>query len=763
MFVYGSSYEYLTVIESVYDTWQIGGWDMADFLNGLNKEQRAAVEQIEGPLLIMAGAGSGKTKALTCRIAYMLKQGINPRKILAITFTNKAAQEMRERVHSLVGAEAEHIWMYTFHSFGARFLRSEIEKYPPYNSQFTIYDSDDSKQLIKNILKEMNLDDKQFQPSSIQSHISGAKNRLLTAKAFRASIGDNFFAQRIADIYDRYDAEMKQNNALDFDDLLLVTTSLLQKKEIRTKWQDRFHYILIDEYQDTNYAQYLMAKYIAGDRQNICVVGDADQSIYSWRGADIRNIIDFKKDYADAKIIKLEQNYRSTDTILKAANAVIKNNTDRPPKKLWTENKKGALIQRFEAMDEHEEADFIVSSMKKEHDTNHIPYGDMAILYRMNAQSRILEESLVRKGIAYTMVGGVRFYDRAEIKDIMAYLKVLGNSRDTVSLQRIINVPKRGIGNTTVEKLMAFAEEQGISLFEAIMAVEESPLTKGTKDKVQKFSALIFSLINAVAEGDVFHLIETVMAETGYLHMLREQQDPQAQSREENLGELLSVAKDFTRNNPDGDLIAFLEQVALVNDVDNYEGENEKVTLMTLHSAKGLEFPIVYMAGLDEGVFPGARSLMDESAVEEERRLCYVGITRARKKLYITNTRMRTMYGQLKPYTPSRFLDEIPFSLVEEIKVEEEQRRKTKVMHRYNRFASEKALSTAAYSGVPKSKSKTARYDWKEGDKVVHKLWGHGVVVAISGEGKSMTLKLQFPGQQVRQVMVAFAPIEKEE
>ena len=734
---------------------------MAEFLDSLNKEQRAAVQQIDGPLLIMAGEGSGKTKALTCRIAYMLEKGIDPHKILAITFTNKAAQEMRERVHNLVGSEAEYIWMYTFHSFGARFLRREIQNYPPYTSQFTIYDSDDTKQLIKNILKEMNLDDKQFQPNAVAGHISSAKNRLLGPAAYWKAVGDNFFAQRIADIYDRYDAAMKRNNALDFDDLLLVTTGLLKKKEIREKWQNRFHYILIDEYQDTNHAQYLMARYIAGNRQNICAVGDADQSIYSWRGADLRNILDFQKDYPDAKIIKLEQNYRSTKVILQAANEVIKNNLDRPSKRLWTQNEKGALIQHFEAVDEHEEANYIVSSMKKNHEQNRVPYGNMAILYRMNAQSRILEEALVRRGIAYTMVGGVRFYDRAEIKDIMAYLKVLGNMRDDISLRRIINTPKRGIGATTVEKLSEYASEHGISLFEAVMAAEDTNVTSSARQKLQKFSALIFGLLNAVSEGDVFQLIQKVLDDTGYLRNLQKSDDPQSESREENLGELLSVARDFMRNNPDGDLTAFLEQVALVNDVDNYDGEDDKVTLMTLHSAKGLEFPVVYIAGMDEGIFPGVRSLMNDTAMEEERRLCYVGITRARQKLYLTNTRMRTMYGKLKPYTPSRFLKEIPSDLVQQVEVEESQRRKTQVMRRYDTYAS--AVSTAAYSGIPKNRSQGARYDWKAGDKVIHKLWGKGKVLSVSGTGKSMILKLQFPGQQVRQVMAAFAPLEKED
>ena len=739
---------------------------MQNYLETLNPRQKEAVETIQGPVLIMAGAGSGKTKALTCRIAYMLEQGIYPDEILAITFTNKAAQEMRERVHQLVGPEADRIWMYTFHSFGARFLRREISNYPPYTDKFTIYDSDDSKTLVKNVLKELNLDDKQFQPNVMQNHISNAKNQLIDAKTFRRRAGNNFFAQKVADVYELYDKHMKANNALDFDDLLFITTKLLSDETIRNRWQGRFHYILIDEYQDTNHAQYLMAKYIAGKTQNICAVGDADQSIYSWRGADLRNIMDFQKDYPQAKIIKLEQNYRSTQVILDAANAVIQNNPDRPSKRLWTENNGGGHLKHYTAQDEHNEADFIVSTMKKEHDENHRPYGDMAVLYRMNAQSRVIEESLVRKGIGYTMVGGTRFYDRAEIRDMMAYLKVINNFRDNISLARIINVPKRGIGATTVQKLMDYANEGGMSLFEGMMAVEGSTISSAAQQKLHNFSAMIFDFLNASSEMTVFELIQKIMTDTKYLEQLHESKDPQAQSREENLGELLSVAKDFHEEQPEGGLPEFLEKVALVNDVDTYQGDNDRVTLMTIHSAKGLEFPLVFLPGMDEGIFPGVRSLMNESALEEERRLCYVAITRAKEQLYLSNAHMRTMYGQMKPYVESRFLKEIPADLMDPIVTDEEENRKRMnqmLRRRQSEQRSRLALSEQTVVNKPRRNSVKARYDWKVGDIAVHTMWGKGKVVAVMGSDTKMMLKIEFPGNKVRQVMVAFAPITKEE
>ena len=735
-----------------------------NYLETLNTEQKKAVQQIDGPVLIMAGAGSGKTKALTCRIAYMLEQGISPHEILAITFTNKAAQEMRERVHNLVGNDAEKIWMYTFHSFGARFLRREIKGYSTYTDRFTIYDSDDSKQLIKNILKELNLDDKQYPPKSIQTRISNAKNALQGPEDFRMETGGNFYSEKVADVYDLYDRYMKQNNALDFDDLLFVTTKLLSQEEIRSRWQNRFGYILIDEYQDTNHAQYLMAKYIAGKWQNICAVGDADQSIYSWRGADLRNIMDFRKDYPKAKIIKLEQNYRSTRTILDAANAVIKNNIDRPAKNLWTENNTGEAIQKYVSEDEHGEADFIVETMMKEHRENDVPYGSMAVLYRMNAQSRVIEESMVKRGIAYTMVGGTRFYDRAEIRDILAYLKLIANFRDNISLMRVINMPKRGIGQVTIQKLDDFADAKNISMFESIMNIEEADISASAKLKLQDFSALIFNLLNAATECDVFDLIQKIIKDTGYISMLRESKDPQSQSREENLGELLNVAKDFAREMPDGSLPEFLEKVALVNDVDSFEEQEDRVTLMTMHSAKGLEFPVVFLPGMDEGIFPGVRSLMDPTALEEERRLCYVAITRAKEKLYISTSNMRTMYGELKPYIASRFLDEIPSDLMKEIRVNKNEAKRRTYIRNDMQQRSKWALSEASDFHKPVvKKSVKARFDWQVGDKVSHRMWGKGEVIEVSGAGKNMMLKLSFPGNQIRQVMVAFAPIEKED
>lgn len=737
---------------------------MSNYLDTLNPEQRSAVLQTKGPVLILAGAGSGKTKALTCRIAHMLEEGIPPWKILAITFTNKAAKEMRERIHTLIGDEAEKLWMYTFHSFGARFLRREIEAMPPYTSRFTIYDADDAKSVVKQIIKEMNLDDKQFQPQAVAGRISNAKNALLSPAAYARETGGNFFAEKVAEIYAEYDKRLKKNNALDFDDLLFLTTKLLEREEIRKKWQDRFHYILIDEYQDTNHAQYLMAKYIAGDRQNICAVGDADQSIYSWRGADMRNILEFQKDYPTAKVVKMEQNYRSTKTILTAANAVIKNNVDRPSKRLWTENETGEHIQHYRASDEREEADYIARTMREEHAKGR-SYSDMAVLYRMNAQSRSLENALNAKGIGYTMVGGVRFFERAEIKDIMAYLRVLANFRDDVSLRRIINVPRRGIGDTTVEKLATFASERGLSLFEAIMASEEAPLPTAAKQKLQKFSALIFEFLNAAADPDIFRLIETVVQGVKYSDYLAEMKEPEERKheREENIGELFNVAREFAEEHPGGTLDEFLEQNALVSDMDSYEEEGGKVTLMTIHSAKGLEFPLVFLAGLDEGIFPGVRSLMEADKLEEERRLCYVAITRAKEKLYVTNTTMRSMYGQTKPYTPSRFLDEIPADLMDDVERDEEETQRD-IRRRCDSQASKYALSRSYEFERPKrmEAKSGAVYDWKVGDTVRHRMWGKGKVIAVSGEGRKMMLKLEFPGQQIRQVMVAYAPLTKE-
>lgn len=732
---------------------------MNPIFDTLNDRQCEAVKHTEGPLLITAGAGSGKTKVLTCRIAHLLELGVAPYRILAITFTNKAAKEMKERVTNLVGAQADSIWLSTFHSFCAKLLRFEVDGFHGYTRNFTIYDSSDQLVLVKDCLKKLNLDDKQFMPRSVLGTISSAKNVLMDAKAFAAQASD-FYEQKVADVYALYQEKLRENNAVDFDDLLFLAVRLLQEKEeVREKYQSRFQYILVDEYQDTNHAQYALTKILAARWRNICVVGDADQSIYAWRGADIRNIIDFTRDYPDAASIKLEQNYRSTKTILHAANAVIDNNESRPKKTLWTENPAGNKIIHYQAQTEHDEADYIAGVIYNRHEISHEPYGDMAILFRTNAQSRVLEEKLMRYAIPYTMVGGTKFYDRKEIKDVLAYLRLLYNPEDSLSLTRIINVPKRNIGATTMEHVAAYAEEQGISLFEALSSTDEIPVTKRARTSLENFAAMIFDLLNDIEGKDVLSLIETVIKETGYGDMLDKEaeHDPQGESRKENVGEFLSVAKDYMDSNPDGNLQDFLENVALVSDVDDFESSDSKVTLMTLHAAKGLEFPVVFLTGLDEGLFPHSRTLLDPAQVEEERRLAYVGITRAERQLYVTNAITRTMYGRISAYMPSRFLAEIPPQLMEDYhrKSVMPQSRTTAVPGKQR----VSILTKPVASSLPKKHAVTDTF--AKGDKVRHKIWGIGTVLDVIGEGPNMQMKIQFPTKGVRQVVVKYAPLEK--
>lgn len=732
---------------------------MNPIFDTLNDRQCEAVKHTEGPLLITAGAGSGKTKVLTCRIAHLLELGVAPYRILAITFTNKAAKEMKERVTNLVGAQADSIWLSTFHSFCAKLLRFEVDGFHGYTRNFTIYDSSDQLVLVKDCLKKLNLDDKQFMPRSVLGTISSAKNVLMDAKAFAANASD-FYEQKVADVYALYQEKLRENNAVDFDDLLFLAVRLLQEKEdVREKYQSRFQYILVDEYQDTNHAQYALTKILAARWRNICVVGDADQSIYAWRGADIRNIIDFTRDYPDAASIKLEQNYRSTKTILHAANAVIDNNESRPKKTLWTENPAGNKIIHYQAQTEHDEADYIAGVIYNRHEISHEPYGDMAILFRTNAQSRVLEEKLMRYAIPYTMVGGTKFYDRKEIKDVLAYLRLLYNPEDSLSLMRIINVPKRNIGATTMEHVAAYAEEQGISLFEALSSTDEIPVTKRARTSLENFAAMIFDLLNDIEGKDVLSLIETVIKQTGYGDMLDKEaeHDPQGESRKENVGEFLSVAKDYMDSNPDGNLQDFLENVALVSDVDDFESSDSKVTLMTLHAAKGLEFPVVFLTGLDEGLFPHSRTLLDPSQVEEERRLAYVGITRAERQLYVTNATTRTMYGRISAYMPSRFLAEIPPQLMEDYhrKSAMPQSRTTAVPGKQR----VSILTKPVASSLPKKHAVTDTF--AKGDKVRHKIWGIGTVLDVIGEGPNMQMKIQFPTKGVRQVVVKYAPLEK--
>ena len=728
---------------------------MQSLLDGLNREQQQAVQHTEGPLLILAGAGSGKTKVLTVRIAYLLAQGVNPYEILAITFTNKAAKEMKSRVEGLVGDVANRIWLSTFHSFCAKFLRFELDNFLGYNSNFTIYDTSDSQVVIKAALKALNLDDKYYPVGAMISAISDAKNKLMFASDYRKEARD-FYQQKVADVYEYYERELRKNNALDFDDLLLVAVKLLQSNAaVLEKYSKRFKYVMIDEYQDTNHAQYLLAYLLSSHWKNIAVVGDADQSIYAWRGADIQNILDFEKDYPNCTSIKLEQNYRSTKIILDAANAVIDNNEGRPEKNLWTDKVEGAKIQHFTAQSEHEEAAFIGDTIVKKHDIHGVPYGDMAILYRTNAQSRVLEEALIKRALPYTMVGGTKFYDRKEIKDVLAYLRVLYNPFDDLSLLRIINVPKRSIGATTVSKLQDYARENGTSLFMTLTQLHLVDTIKGkTKEKLEEFGILIFTLVAEMDDKSVLDILEAILDRTGYLAQLEESTDPQDQARAENIGELLSVAKDFQDTNPTGTVEDFLEQVALVNDVDSFEQEESKVTLMTLHAAKGLEFPIVFLGGLEEGLFPHSRTLMNPEEIEEERRLAYVGITRAEKELYISNATTRTVFGRTSSYLPSRFIDEIPAELVDSLRAKRRTPDDIKpTVPRHMSVASRPVTKPIIRNEVIA--------DWKVGDTAIHSKWGNGKVVNVSGEGAGMKLTIEFPTQGVRVVMAKFAPVKK--
>lgn len=739
-----------------------------DCTYGLNPQQAEAVINTEGPMLIMAGAGSGKTKVLTCRVANLLQKGVRPYRILAITFTNKAAAEMRERVNNMSGPAAKDVWLFTFHAFCARFLRMEIDKLPGYGGNFAIYDTADSQNLIKQILKEMNLDDKRFQPSGILSRISNAKNALQDAAAFARQAGD-FYEQKVADIYSRYEQKLQLNNALDFDDLLMLSIKLLQEnKEVREKYQDRFDYLLVDEYQDTNHAQYLLTKFLAAKHRNICVVGDADQSIYGWRGADIQNILDFERDYPDAKVIKLEQNYRSTQIILDAANAVIENNTGRKPKNLWTENKSGADIIYFQAVDERDEARFVIEQLQNLQRTENKKLGDMAILYRTNTQSRIFEEMLIKSGISYNMVGGLKFYERKEIKDIIAYLRVIFNPADSLSLLRIINVPKRGIGDASLAKIQAYAAANNVSLFEAVSnAAAIDGLSSRFVSKLDDLAGIIFELMNLANEAPVEDLIDRVLRDTGYLEELENERTPQAQSRIDNLHELISVAQEFAASEEENNLENFLAHVALVSDIDDTELGEDAITLMTLHSSKGLEFPVVFLVGMEEGLFPHARTLMDETEIEEERRLCYVGITRAKEKLFLSSTKMRTIYGNTVTYPPSRFLQEIPARLVKTIKRQERfsaLENFKQVSEKYSARPQKPASTFNPHSFMPQKPAAAAGGTgtrFNTGDRVSHSKWGEGMVVSVKDSPDGQEVKVAFAGAGVRSLLTKYAVLKK--
>ena len=742
---------------------------MTDTMQGLNKEQLDAVQTINGPMLILAGAGSGKTKVLTCRIAHLLQQGVRPYRILAITFTNKAAAEMRERVDRMAGAAARDVWLFTFHAFCARLLRYELENLNGYANNFAIYDTSDSKNLIKQVLKEMNLDEKRFPLQAIISNISNAKNALLLPDAY-AREASGYYEQQVAKIYDAYQKKLQANNAVDFDDLLLLALRLLQENPaVREKYQRKFDYLMVDEYQDTNHAQYLLTKLLAASHRNICVVGDADQSIYGWRGADIQNILDFEKDYPDAKLVKLEQNYRSTQVILDAANAVIDNNSGRKPKNLWTANGNGSEIIYYQANDERDEARYVIENMQKLQLNEGAKLGDMAVLYRTNAQSRVFEEMLIKSGIAYTMVGGTKFYERKEIKDALAYLRLLYNPHDSLSLLRIINVPRRGIGDATLARLQEYANASGQSLFEVVTNAADVPgLASRFANKLDELSGLLFELMGEAADVPVKQLLDDVLLKTGYLEELQSSKDPQDESRVENLKEMLSVTEEFAvkceRNGEEPTLENFLADVALVADIDDAELGEEAVTLMTLHSAKGLEFPDVFLVGMEEGIFPHSRTLMNENEneIEEERRLCYVGITRAEKHLFLSNARTRTIYGRTQYYTPSRFLQEVPRNLVHVIKRPVVQRpAMTSQVHKPTAKENANWFEQHKASFFPRESSAAAGCSFHVGDKVMHKKWGAGTIVTAKDADDGQEVTVAFAGGGIRSLLTKYAKLEK--
>ena len=746
-------------------------------LNGMNPKQKEAVLATEGPLLIMAGAGSGKTRVLTHRMAYLLQEKlVNPWNILAITFTNKAAKEMKERVTRLVGTAGSDMWVSTFHSMCVRILRREAEQIG-YSRNFTICDQSETETLMKRIVKEKNLDSKKFEPRAILGKISNAKNELLTPEEY-ANMTGNYFDNIVAECYGAYQRHLKNAQSMDFDDLIMQAVKLFEKyPETLAYYQNKFHYIHVDEYQDTNFAQYKLVQLLADKFNNICVVGDADQSIYGWRGADMANIMNFEKDYSSAKVVLLEQNYRSTKTILKAANGVIQNNTNRKDKKLWTDNGEGEKITYYRAQSEHDEARFIVSTMQQQVQEKGRKYGDFAILYRTNAQSRVIEDTLIKSNIRYKMVGGHKFYDRKEIKDVMAYLRLISNPADDLSFNRIINVPKRGIGGVSLQKLYDFSDIYDYSYLDAAKNVSLSPLTGKAATEIGKFAKMLTDLQQMAEFVSVTEIVEQMLEKTGYITSLQQENTLESETRIANINEFLSVTQEFDKlTNGESNLTDFLTDLALVSDLDQVEEEPQsEVTLMTLHAAKGLEFPVVFVIGMEEGIFPSFRSLMEEAEMEEERRLAYVGITRAEQELFITNAYSRLLYGRTQNNPPSRFMQEMdadvleyansanrmsPPSVTAQPASTYRQRWKT---NRYEHAVSqtyEPAQPTQSVS--QQGNSGADKLGWNVGDKAVHKKWGTGMVVQMTGEGDGLQLDIAFKDIGIKRLLASFAPIEKE-
>lgn len=741
------------------------------YLQDLNPVQQEAVKSGEGPLLILAGAGSGKTRVLTYRIAHLIAKGVEPWNILAITFTNKAAKEMRERVLALIGSEAQGLWVATFHAACVRILRREIDKLPGYTRSFVIYDPGDQLTLIKECLKEINLDDKKFAPRAVLGAISDAKNKLMDVSSYKANANE-FFSNRVAEVYRLYQRKLSANNALDFDDIIMLTVKLFREfPEVLHYYQEKFRYIMVDEYQDTNHAQYILVNLLAKKYRNLCVVGDDDQSVYGWRGADVQNILDFERDYPEAKILKLEQNYRSSQRILKAANAVVCNNFNRKGKSLWTENDEGECISIYHATNEHDESRFIREQIRLLRDTEGRNYNDFAILYRTNAQSRVIEEHLLKEGIPYKIYSGTKFYERLEIKDILAYLRLIHNPADRVSFSRVVNVPKRGIGTKSLDKILEYAEEQGMTIIDALSEAAYIPgLQPKAANTLLDFYKLILKFQSEAEKGvPVTKLTEQILEETGYMEALRIENTIEAEARIENLSEFLSVTAEYDQNMEeyleDSDfneeqnqivLGGFLEQVSLVAEIDKYDEAEDAVKLMTMHSAKGLEFPVVFAAGLEDGIFPSSRNLIEQHLLEEERRLCYVTITRAKEKLYISHAEQRMIYGRTQESLPSRFLKEIPEELVEGEKqkiavIDNSRNKKNHSADRMN-FGSWKEKSS------PVVTSETGLFH--VGDKVDHAKFGKGIVMSVKGEGEDAEITVVFSGE-VKKLIAAYAKLVK--
>jgi DNA helicase II / ATP-dependent DNA helicase PcrA len=737
-------------------------------LNGLNPEQQSAVKATDGPLLLMAGAGSGKTRVLTHRIAYLIvEKRVNPYNILAITFTNKAAREMKERIGKMMGGAAEEIWISTFHSMCVRILRRDIDRLG-FNRNFTILDSGEQQSVVKAILKDKNIDPKKFDPRAILGSISSAKNELIEPEEYAKSAG-GYFEQVVSDVYEEYQKRLRRNQSLDFDDLIMMTIQLFKRvPEVLEYYQRKFQYIHVDEYQDTNKAQYLLVKLLANRFRNLCVVGDSDQSIYRWRGADIANILSFEKDYPNASVILLEQNYRSTKRILLAANKVIANNMNRKAKNLWTENPEGNKLVYYRADSEQGEAQFVAGKIKELTRDGKYKLSDIAILYRTNAQSRVMEEVLLKSNIQYSIVGGTKFYDRKEIRDILAYLRLISNPDGDLNLQRVINVPKRGIGSSSLDKIANFAAMHDLSLFQALDSVELIGLSPKITKAALVFRDLIHNYTQMQEYLSVTELVEEVLEKTGYREMLKAEKSLEAQSRLENLEELLSVTKNFEETNEDKSLTAFLTDLALVADIDSMDDDNEKadsIVLMTLHSAKGLEFPVVFLIGMEEGVFPHSRSLTEEAEMEEERRLAYVGITRAEQTLFLTNAQMRTLFGRTNMNPASRFISEIPEELLEG--VEPEKKMNTPFGSSGRSFGSSGTTfgNQAPRKPVMRPVAATTGGDtigWKVGDKAEHGKWGIGTVVSVKGQGEGTELDIAFPSPTgIKRLLAKFAPIKK--